>query len=712
MTAQLVKLEPAESPGQQTNTKVSRAAVLIAWLLWALIMVFVVTSLDLNWVKYYWYVLSHPHLIYAATLEEAIGTILGYVAIPAYATVGAVVASLRPKNGVGWLCLGLAWTFVLGEVAWQLQARLLGMASFLESLSNLTWSLLVPPLPVTLMLLIFPTGRLLSRRWRFVVWMALAGTGYTAVAGLSKTYAGVIVPDTVGLWVSLAALLASVVAVVFRWRRSEGRERQQIKWLVYAVVVTIIAVLFTVVSWFIGDDVRGATSYPTMLATAVALAGVDVGIPVAIGVAVLRHRLYDIDRIINRTIVYGALTVIVVCAYVVVVGSLGMLFQTGVGGNLFVSILATGFIAILLQPLHRRLQRSVNHLMYGERDDPYAVLSRLGRRLEGTLAPEEALSTIVETVTQALKLPYAAITLRQDGKFVTVAEHGTPVGEPVILPLVYHTEEVGRLVVAPRTPGEAFASADRQLLDDLAHQAGAAAHAARLTADLRRSRERLVTAREEERRRLRRDLHDGLGPTLGALTIGLDTARSMVAEKPAAEELLARLKEESQEAVADVRRLVYGLRPPALDDLGLVAAIHQQAAKHGQVATGDPPQLEGANRKGGMVFTVEMADDLPPLPAAVEVATYRIAQEAMANAARHARARSCRVCLSVDEAAWALELRVIDDGVGIPEDHRAGVGMTSMRERAEELGGTLTVERLQEGGTCVLARLPLPTEEE
>lgn len=147
------------------------------------------------------------------------------------------------------------------------------------------------------------------------------------------------------------------------------------------------------------------------------------------------------------------------------------------------------------------------------------------------------------------------------------AEYGQPSGEVEILPLVYQSEEVGQLVVAPRTPGEGFAPADKRLLDDLAHQAGAAAHAARLTADLQSSRERLVNAREEERRRLRRDLHDGLGPTLGGLTLGLDTARGMVTGKSSAEQLLVRLKEESQEAVSDVRRLVYGLRPPALDDL-------------------------------------------------------------------------------------------------------------------------------------------------
>jgi signal transduction histidine kinase len=224
---------------------------------------------------------------------------------------------------------------------------------------------------------------------------------------------------------------------------------------------------------------------------------------------------------------------------------------------------------------------------------------------------------------------------------------------------------------------------------------------------------RLVNAREEERRRLRRDLHDGLGPTLGGLTLGLDAARSVVSGKPSAEELLVRLKEESQEAVDDVRRLVYGLRPPALDDLGLVVAIRQQAAKHGRIAdatgAGRPRSEAGEN---GPVFSVEASEPLPPLPAAVEVACYRIAQEAMTNVARHAKASSCRVNLSINEATGVLELEVTEDGVGMPEDRRAGVGMNSMRERAEELGGTLTIEPIPQGGTRVLARLPLPAKEE
>jgi two-component system NarL family sensor kinase len=186
----------------------------------------------------------------------------------------------------------------------------------------------------------------------------------------------------------------------------------------------------------------------------------------------------------------------------------------------------------------------------------------------------------------------------------------------------------------------------------------------------------------------------------------------MVTGTPSAKELLVRLKEESQEAVADVRRLVYGLRPPALDDLGLVAAIRQQAAKHSRIADVDPGRPQRETGENGLVFSVEAPEPLPPLPAAVEVACYRIAQEAMTNVARHAKASSSRMNLSIDEATGVLELEVADDGVGMPEDRRAGVGMTSMRERAEELGGMLTIEPILEGGTRVLTRLPLPAKEE
>ncbi|MDP9477307.1 MAG: sensor histidine kinase [Actinomycetota bacterium] len=416
--------------------------------------------------------------------------------------------------------------------------------------------------------------------------------------------------------------------------------------------------------------------------------------PLAIGIAILKYRLYDIDLIINRTLVYSALTACVVGVYVLVVGYLGQLFRTE--DNLFISLIAAGLVAVLFAPLRDRLQRAVNRLMYGERDDPYRVLSRLGERLKATDAPEAVLPTIVETVTQALKLPYAAIALkRDDGEFETVAARGHPKGEPLVLPLSYGAETIGQLILSPRAPGEPFGPADKRLLDDLARHAEAAAYAVRLTADLQRSRERLVNAREEERRRLRRDLHDGLGPQLATLTLKLDAARNLLSQEPqAADALLAGLKTQTQAAISDIRRLVYDLRPPALDELGLIPAIREQAANYAQ---------------NGLNVSVEAPEELPPLPAAVEVAAYRIVQEALTNVSHHSRARECRVRLSISDG---LELEITDDGIGLPEDRRAGVGLSSMRERAAELGGACAAEPLTTGGTRVLARLPLPASGE
>src|SRR5215203_4598899 len=352
---------------------------------------------------------------------------------------------------------------------------------------------------------------------------------------------------------------------------------------------------------------------------------------------------------------------------------------------------------MLFQPLRERLQRGVNRLMHGERDEPYAVVSRLGQRLEATLSPEAVLDTITQTVREALKLSYVAVALEKagDAPAEVAASAGKPVDEPLRLPLAYQNEPVGELLIGSRSPGEGFSAADRRLLDALARQAGIAAHAVRLTADLQRSRERLVTAREEERRRLRRDLHDGLGPTLASMTLQTEAARDLFAADPArADALLADLTQQLQAATADIRRLVYALRPPALDDLGLLGALRAQTARHGP---------------GPTCIAVVAPDGLPPLPAAVEAAAYRIAQEALTNVLRHAEARTCEIELRYDERTAVLMVDVTDDGRGLAPDAHAGVGLTSMRERAEELGGRLAVEAGAAGGTSVRAMLPCPT---
>jgi signal transduction histidine kinase len=416
-------------------------------------------------------------------------------------------------------------------------------------------------------------------------------------------------------------------------------------------------------------------------------------VPVFTYIAILKYRLYYIDVVINRTLVYGALTACVAGIYVLAVVALGALFQAQ--GHLAVSLSATGLVAVLFQPLRSRLQRGVNRLMYGERDDPYAVTSRLGRRLEATLVPEAVLPTVVETIAQALKLPYAAILLQDGNGYRTAASYGSPRGESETLPLIYQREEIGQLVLSPRAPGEGFSDADRDLLEDLARQAEVAVHAVRLTADLQSSRERLVATREEERRRLRRDLHDGLGAQLAGLNVQAGALRRLIPRDPdAAEEVVVELREELRTAISDIRRLVYDLRPPALDDLGLAEALRRLAERYGS---------EGEQLR----MLVEAPEDLPSLPAAVEVAVYRITQEALTNVARHARARTCVVRLAVKND---VALQIVDDGVGIPAQRSAGVGLSSMRERASELGGSCVVEPVPKGGTQVLVRLPLPKE--
>jgi signal transduction histidine kinase len=499
-----------------------------------------------------------------------------------------------------------------------------------------------------------------------------------------------------------------VYAQAYRYRRvSNAMQRQQIKWVVFGITSALS--VFIGMNLALGVFATAPTS-PRTLATVLIgdlfVYGAMLLIPFSIGVAVLRYRLWDIDIVINRTLVYGALTAGVVLLYVLVVGGLGELLQ--LRGNLIISLLATGLAAVLFAPLRDRLQRGVNRLMYGERDDPYAVLSRLGSRLESTPAHDALLHAIAKTVKEALKLPYVAIQLRREDGFETTAVTGNPGANTLRLPLVYGGETVGRLVLGPRAGEENFGPTERRLLEDLSHQIGASAHATlmtdealRLSADLQRSRERLVEAREEERRRLRRDLHDGLGPQLSSQALTIDAVRALMRRDPdAAEELLLDLKADAQDAVTDIRRLVYGLRPPALDDLGLLGTLRETAEQYSVK---------------GLRVSVKGPEKLPPLSAAVEVAAYRIAQEALTNVLRHAEASTCTVSLAIDEAG-ALCLEVRDDGRGIPDPQedssvRAGVGLTSMRERTSELGGSLVVEPLAEGGTRVRARLPLPREE-
>jgi signal transduction histidine kinase len=619
-----------------------------------------------------------------------------------FAAMGALLILKRPRNAIGWVMAVAALLIAAAPAgdayaAWVLtNDRPADVITHLGAwLQSWYWFALLGLIFVYLPLL-FPDGRLPSRRWRPVTVLAAVSLAVASVLGmLRETYSGQDVDyrldnpigidglapveelpvfGVLGLALGVC-VIAAVVAVVVRFRGSRGVERQQMKVFVFAVAPAVLIPFDAVAP----------------LLSSVVFFWLLLALPIAVAVAVLRYRLDGIDVVINRTLVYGLLTVVVVGIYVLVVGYLGAAFRTG--DDLLISLVATGIVAVLFAPLRDRLQRAVSRLLYGRRAEPYAALSGLGEQLQSALAPDDVLPTIVGTVRESLRLPYAAIALDDGEPGRVAASAGVPVPGTVELPLMYRSELVGRLVLGLRGGESEFSAADRRLLGDLARHAGVAVSAVRLTADLRRSRERLVAAREEERRRLRRDLHDGLGAQLAGLTVQAGVLRGLVRRDPEAAELLVdELRGELRTAIADIRRLVYGLRPPALDDLGLAGALErlaERSASEGPRVTVDVRTDDGADGA---------------LAAAVEVAAFRIVQEALTNVVRHASARTCdvRVVVGIDDVA----VEVTDDGRGLPAELRAGVGLHSMRERAAEMGGECRIESPPGGGTRVLARLP------
>lgn len=386
----------------------------------------------------------------------------------------------------------------------------------------------------------------------------------------------------------------------------------------------------------------------------------------------------------ERSLTYGLLTGLLAAGYALTLGALSALLDGG-GSELVASL----GVALLALPLRDRLQGVVDRGLYGERSDPFSALGRFDEHVAAADDPAAALLGVAEAVATILRLPAVQVAVRRAGGESVVASVGPDTGRWTRLPLTHRGAEVGALLVSPRAGQSALDDRDARMLEALRRQAGSAVAAVRLGVELQGSRERLVAAREEERRRVRRDLHDGLGPTLAGIGLGLEVARTTT-DPEQVQRLLADLKDEAAAAVVDVRRLVEDLRPPALDELGLVGALRRHADR---LSAGDRTRVE-----------VTAPAPLGGLPAAVEVAAYRIAMEALTNAVRHGRPQHCALTLSLDDA---LHLEVVDDGTGIPAQPRPGVGLQAMRERAAELGGTCTVEARGSGGTTVVARIPV-----
>ena len=545
---------------------------------------------------------------------------------------------------------------------------------------------------VALLPSLLPDGRVPSPRWRLVPVLGVLAVVLAGLTWALTPYEDQDFPDSLagstnpvgvdlaasagvqllGLVVTVAAVGASVAAVVVRWRRAVGVERQQLKWVLLGVAATLVLiVLARLAPMPFGEAFAALAMLP---------------LPAAVAVAVLRFGLWDVEVVISRSLVYVAVSAVAVLAYVTAVGLVGLV---GDGASGEVSLLAVAAVAPLLLPFQTWLQRRVNRWVHGDDLEPWDELTRLGERLASAAEPDElvehVLPSVVGRTRHALRASGVRLRLADGTVLVDGAEPDGSGEAAVVLPLEYGGERLGALEVA--RPG-GFGGAERTLLDRLATQASVAVHTVLLARESRRARELVVLAREEERRRLRRDLHDGVGPSIAALALQVETARDLAVEDPeAAGALLSRLAPRINAVVGDVRALVHELRPPTLDELGLVAAVRELADR-----------LSGATR-------VEVAaEDLGPLPAAVEVATYRIAGEAVTNAVRHARAGVVVVSLVREEGCLLVEVR--DDGAGLREPSCPGVGLTSMRARAEELGGTFSV--MSNGtGTTVVARLPL-----
>lgn len=527
---------------------------------------------------------------------------------------------------------------------------------------------------------LFPSGRFTPRWTR---WLPL---GWVAAAALALAFPWNPFPPIPLAFLSalgVVLVLSAIGAQVWRYRaRSSPLERQQTKWLLLALGLQ--CAYFLAVMALPPNTVTNLGSQALSITLGTFSSLTTTGIVVAVGFAMLRYRLFEVDLVIARTLVYGALTAFILTCYVIVVGAVGLLWPAGT--PLALPILATALAALGTEPLRRKLQRGVNRWLYGQRDEPIVVLSRLGDELAVVADLDDVLERIARTVFSTLRFPQVRATALVDGVVIWTACAGDPSADDdqAVIPLSFEAREVGRLYVTPRT-GERFTVRDRDLLDRITPQAGIAIHAALVTEQLRRSRDEIVEAREQERRRLHRELHDGLGPMLSSLHQRIDLADRVLDAQPArAHTLLDGARSGLVSTLTEVRGIVDALRPALLEALGLIVAVTEAWAAEPRVSV--------------------TASSSPTLPAAVEVAAYRIVMEAIGNAVRHAGATRIEARLHVEDGTLVLE--VLDDGCGGTTTARAGGGLHTMRERATELGGSLVITE-GDPGTTITAHLPI-----
>jgi signal transduction histidine kinase len=642
----------------------------------------------------------------------------GLIAFAAFPVVGAVIASRRPDSWIGWIFLGIGLSFGFASLSTSYADYALltkhgsvpggGVASWASSWA---WSPAIV-LTFTFLLLLFPTGRLPSRRWRPVAWLSGLAMAITVIPvavaawpiqgpiltrieedapeAASAAFKVAFNVQVIGILLMFALGIASAVSLVLRMRRASGEERAQLRWFAFAGLFVVVAIILNSPLFDVGGNVLPLVAI-TLL-------------PIAAGIAVLKYRLYDIDVVINKAVVFGALAVFITAIYAAIVAGIGTL--VGERGSVVLSAAAAAVVAVAFQPLRQRAQHLANRLVYGKRATPYEVLSDFSHRVAGSYSTEDILPRMAQIVAAGTGARRAEVWLAvgpelrlaavwPDGE---VREQRLPLSGsevPAIesadhaFPVRHQGELLGALSVA-MAPTDPLTPAQAELLEGLASQAGLVLRNVRLIEEVRASRRRLVTAQDQERRRLERNLHDGAQQQLVALAMKVRLAEGL-AEKdpPKAREMLSQVGKEMQDALGDLRDLARGIYPPLLADQGLTVALEAQA------------------RKAAVPVVVE-ATEIGRYPQEVEAAVYFCCLEALQNVAKYAGATQASVRLAATDGD--LRFEVTDDGEGFdPASTPLGSGLQNMVDRLAALGGTVEIRSSPGSGTTVSGRIPAAT---
>jgi signal transduction histidine kinase len=632
----------------------------------------------------------------------------------AFGLVGGLIAARRPENPIGWIfcAAGLSLAMAAFATKWSEYAveQHPGTVPLGHAMTWLTtWSWTPGILLLfTFLLLLFPDGHLPSRRWRPVAWLAglaivggtlpyaitawpvsdrlLANIGDSAPAAAPTSFKIAYNIQVAGILIGFVVGLVCALALILRIRRSSGDQREQLKWFAFAATILVVSIIIT--SPLINAPTIVATlSFPLL--------------PIAAAVAILKYRLYDIDVIINKTVVVGTLVAFTTAVYLAVVVGIGTLI--GRTNNVILSILATAMVAVAFQPLRARARRFADRLVYGKRATPYEVLSEFSDRVGGSFATDDVLPRAAQLLGQGTGATRADVWLRVGdelsltalwpegegtGRTLALVHGELPLMAEVTLsvPVRHRGELLGALTLT-KPANEPLTPAERELVADLAAQAGLVLRNVALIEELRASRQRLVRAQDEERRRLERNLHDGAQQQLVALAVKIRLAQSLVGKQDdRAREMLDDIQVDSQSALEELRDLARGIYPPLLADRGLAAALDAQARKSPLPVSIDPDESERYSQD-------------------VESAVYFCVLEALNNVAKYAEAS--RVTVHLSDRDGNLRFEVIDDGRGFESKRSYGTGLRGMADRMNAIGGTLRVTSEPGHGTSVIGEVPV-----